>query len=121
MSVTLSYVVLGLSLLVAVYAVVLLLRDRLVDNPLFYAAAVLTLLLVVQLVAGCVALARTGREVEGVTFVGYLLTAVLAPPVSVVWGVADKSRWGTGVVALGMVTVAALQLRLLALWGVGLG
>jgi len=119
MSVTLSYAVIGLSLLVAAYAVVLLVRDRLVDNPLFYAHSVLAVLLLGQLVAGCVALARTGRDVEGITFVGYLVTAVLAPPVSIVWGVADKSRWGTGVVVIGMVTVAALQLRLLALWGVG--
>lgn len=121
MSVTLSYVVIVLSLLVAAYALVLLLRDRLVDNPLFYGAALLTLVLLAQTVGGLVALAQTGRDVEGITFVGYLLTAVLAPPVSIVWGVADKSRWGTGVVVIGMVTVAALQLRLLALWGVGLG
>jgi hypothetical protein len=119
MSLTLSYVVIGLSLLVAGYALVLLVRDRLVDNPLFYGSAVLALVLVGQLVGGCVALAQTSRDVEGITFVGYLLTAVLAPPVSIVWGVADKSRWGTGVVVIGMVTVVALQLRLLALWGVG--
>lgn len=121
MSVTLSYLVIALSLLVATYALVRMVLDRLVDNPLFYAAALLALLLLGQLVGGCVALAQTERDVEGITFVGYLLTAVLAPPVSIVWGVADKSRWGTGVVVIGMVTVAALQLRLLALWGIGPG
>lgn len=120
MSVILSYVVIGLSLLVAAYALVLLARDRLVDNPLFYGAAVLAVVLLAQLVGGCVALTQTARDVEGITFVGYLVTAVLAPPVSILWGIADKSRWGTGVVVIGMVTVLALQVRLLALWGADL-
>ncbi|MDD9350569.1 hypothetical protein, partial [Mumia sp.] len=79
---------------VAGYAAFLLVRDRPVDNPLFYAAAALEVLVVVQTVAGCVALANTGRDVEGVTFVGYLLTCVLIPPAAVIWGVAEKTRWG---------------------------
>ncbi|MBW9205018.1 hypothetical protein KV102_01925 [Mumia sp. zg.B53] len=101
---------------VAGYAAFLLVRDRPVDNPLFYAAAALEVLVVVQTVAGCVALANTGRDVEGVTFVGYLLTCVLIPPAAVIWGVAEKTRWGTGVVVVGMLTVAVLVARLVQIW-----
>jgi len=32
------------------------------------------------------------------------------------WGVSDKSRWGTGVVVIGMITGGVLCLRLLGLW-----
>ncbi len=101
---------------VAGYAAYLLARNRPVDNPLFYAASALELLLVVQTVAGCVALASTDRDIEGVTFVGYLLTCVLIPPAAVLWGVSEKSRWGTGVVVVGMLTVAVLVARLVQLW-----
>jgi hypothetical protein len=113
---TLAWVVLALCLVVAVYAGYLIMRNRPVDDPLFYGSVVLEVALVVQLVGGCVALATTARDVEAVTFVGYLLTAVIAPPVGVLWGISEKSRWGTGVVIVAMVTVAALQVRIAAIW-----
>lgn len=105
-----------LAMVVAVWAGWLTARDLPVDNALFYAVSVVEVLLVVQLVGGCIALAVTSRPVEGGTFVGYLLTAVLVPPAAVLWGVAEKSRWGTGVLAVGMFTVAVLSLRLLDIW-----
>lgn len=116
MSSTLAWVVLALCLVVSLYAGYLIVRDRPVDDTLFYGAAALEVALVVQLVGGCVALAMTERDVSGITFVGYLLTAVIAPPVGVLWGISEKSRWGTGVVVVAMVTAAALQLRIAALW-----
>jgi hypothetical protein len=113
---TLAWVVLVLCLVVTLYAGYLILRDRPVDDTLFYGAAALEVLLVAQAIGGCVALTTTERDVDGVTFVGYLLTAVIAPPVGVLWGISEKSRWGTGVVIIAMVTVAALQLRIAELW-----
>jgi len=113
---TLGWLVLAQCLVISLYAGYLIVRDRPVDDPLFYGAAVLEVALLVQLVAGCVALATTDRDVAGVTFVGYLLTAVVTPPVGVLWGISEKSRWGTGVVVVAMVTVAALQLRIVQLW-----
>jgi hypothetical protein len=118
-STTLAWLVLGLCLVVSAYAGFLIVRDRPVDDALFYGAAALEVALVVQLVGGGVALATTERDVEGVTVVGYLLTAVVAPPVGVLWGISEKSRWGTGVVIVAMGTVAALQLRIVQLWAGG--
>ena len=111
-----AYGLCALALLVAAYAGVLTLGGRPFSNGLFYAVAGLEVLLIAQLVGGCIALAQTDREIDGVTFVAYLITVVIVPVVAVLWGVSDKSRWGTGVMVIGMVTVAVLMLRLLDLW-----
>ena len=116
MSSTLAWGVLVLCLVVTLYAAYLVVRDRPVDDTLFYGVAALEVALVVQAIGGCVALTATERDVDGITFVGYLLTAVIAPPVGVLWGISEKTRWGTGVVIVAMVTVAALQLRIAELW-----
>ncbi len=113
---TVAYAVAVAALLVAAFAAWHTLRDAPFGNPLFYAVAVLELVLLVLLVAGCVALARTDREVEGGLFVSYLVTVVVIPPAAVLWGIAEKSRWGTGVVAVAMLTVAALLVRVLGIW-----
>jgi hypothetical protein len=34
----------------------------------------------------------------------------------VLWGIAEKSRWGTGVVVVAMLTVAVLCVRVLQIW-----
>lgn len=111
-----GYALGAFALVVAAYAGWLTLRRRAFSDGLFYAVAALELLLVAQLVGGCIALARTTRDVEGVTFVSYLVTVAAIPVAAVLWGVSDKSRWGTGVVSIGMVTVAALCLRLVDIW-----
>ncbi|UYM05130.1 hypothetical protein [Solicola gregarius] len=111
-----AYGLCALALVVGAYAGLLTLRERSFDNALFYAVALLEVLLVAQLVGGCIALAQTGREIDGITFVAYLVTVAVVPIVAVLWGVSDKSRWGTGVMVIGMVTVAVLCLRLLDLW-----
>jgi len=104
------------AVVVGVWAGVLLVRDRRVDNPFFYAAAVLELALVVGFVAGCVALARTSEDVDGVLFVSYYLASVLAVPVALVWSIAEKSRWGTGVLVVALLTVAVLLVRVVDIW-----
>ena len=111
-----AWVIAGAALLVAVWALVLLLRDRTFSNGLFYAYAVLEVLLLAQLVSGFIALARTSRSVDGTTFGAYLVTAALVPPAAVLWGVSDKSRWGTGVGVIGGLVVAVLMARLVQIW-----
>ena len=111
-----AYGIAFLALGVAAFAGWHMLRDRQVGNPLFYAVCVLEIVLVVMLVAGSVALRRTSRDVDGVLFVSYLVTMVVIPPAAVLWGIAEKSRWGTGVVVVAMLTTAALSVRLLGIW-----
>jgi len=104
------------SLLVAAWALIQCARGRRFDDPLFYAVALLELVIVAQLVVGLVALAQTDRDVDAVTFVPYLLTAAVLPPVAVLWAASDHSRWGTAVIAgMGLVE-AVLSVRLLDIW-----
>jgi hypothetical protein len=80
-------------------------------------SALVEALLVVQALLGVVLMLTADREVEPVTFLGYHLTAVLLLPVGVAWGIADRSRWGNGVLAVTAATEAVLVLRLLQIWG----
>ena len=111
-----AYAVAGLALVAAVYAGWLMWRDAAFSNGLFYVVIVLELVLVALLVGGSVALARTERDVDGVLFISYLVTVLVIPPAAVLWGVAEKSRWGTGVVLVAMLTVAVLVVRVLGIW-----
>lgn len=109
----------GVSLLAvaaAVFAAWHLVADKAFGNPLFYAVSAVELVLVALLIGGCVALASTSREVDGGLFVSYLVTVVVIPPAAVFWAIAEKSRWGTGVVVVAMLTVAVLVFRLLGIW-----
>jgi hypothetical protein len=107
------------ALLPAAGAAWLAVRGHQVTDALFYAVSVIEVALLVQLVGGCIALARTDRDVDGVTFVSYLVTVVLVPPAAFLWGVAEKSRWGTGVLVVGMLTVSVLCVRILGIWTSG--
>lgn len=97
--------------------VVLLVRDRVAQDGTFLALAVVELAVLVQLVYGCVALARTGDDVSVVLFVSYLVGNLLALPVGVFWSLAERSRSGSAVLLLAGFTVIALQLRLETIWG----
>ncbi|EFQ83996.1 hypothetical protein HMPREF0063_10712 [Aeromicrobium marinum DSM 15272] len=111
-----AYGVAALALAVALFAAWHTLRDEPFSNPLFYAAGVLQIVLIALLVGGSIALGRTERDVEGGLFISYLVTVVVIPPAAVVWGIAEKSRWGTGVVVVAMLTVSVLTIRLLGIW-----
>lgn len=86
------------------------------SNPLFYAIGVVEVLLLVALAWGIAGAATTERDVEKVLFLSYLTTTVLIPPAAVLWGVGDKTRWGTGVVAVAMFTVAVMLVRTHQIW-----
>jgi len=91
-------------------------KSYLFSNPLFYAIAAVQVLLVVALVWGIVAVSGTDREVEKGLYLSYLVTTVLIPPAAVLWGIGDKSRWGTGVVAVGLFTVSVMLIRTHQIW-----
>jgi len=111
-----AYGVLAVAVAVAAFAAWHLWRDLPFSNPLFYAVIVLELVLLAVLVGGVVALSTTSRDVEGGLFVSYLVTMVVIPPAAVLWGIAEKSRWGSGVVVVAMLSVAVLSLRTLQIW-----
>jgi hypothetical protein len=115
-----AYVSIGLALVVAIWAGALVVLNRRVDNPLFYGVAGLEAIVLAQVVGGFVALAVTDRDVDGITFSGYLLTVALVMPIGIAWGASDKSRWGPGVLVISALVVVVLVVRLLQIWqGIG--
>jgi len=109
-------VILAMAAACAVILVVDLVRDRAAQDSHFISLAVLELGVLVQLVAGCVALARTDRDIEGAVFVSYLVTVVLAPVVAALLALSERSRVGTTILLLAVATVAGLELRLWEVW-----
>lgn len=105
-------------LVIAAWATVAAARDRRVSGPQLLLSAAVEVLLLVQAVVAVILL--TGRpEVSAVTFVGYLLTAVLLLPIGTFWAIGERSRWGNGVLAVSGLVVAVLVLRLQQIWAAG--
>ena len=96
------------------------LLDRRVNTLVLGVAAVVELITLVQLVVGVVQLASTARDVNGPVFVAYLLGLVVVLPLALGVGLAEKSRWGTGVLVIAGLVLLVLVARLQQLWtGVG--
>ncbi|WP_244928312.1 hypothetical protein [Nocardioides sp. W7] len=116
--------VLGLVLVLtgaaAVWTVVMIVRDQSPpSDPYFALLGVLALVLLGQLVGGCIALGATDRDIEGVTFVSYLFTALLMLPVGAALALVERTRWGTGVLLVALLAVAACEARLWTMWTAG--
>ncbi|WP_127480952.1 hypothetical protein [Nocardioides pantholopis] len=112
-------VVLALTAVAAGSVIVLLIRDRTAGDPTFAVLALAELALLVQMVVGLVALGGTEREVPGVTFVSYLISIVLVLPIGAFWSLAERTRAGTAVLLVALLTVVALEVRLHSLWSGG--
>ena len=111
-----SFTVFLLSTAVVLWAAWKTIRHTRINDAMFYAVSAVEVGTIVLLVTGVAAMARTNRHVEGALLVSSLVTLVLVPPVALVWGVAEKSRWGTGVVVIGMWTVAVMAIRVVQVW-----
>lgn len=103
----------------ALLYIVDLVRDRNTQDSHFVALAAVEVAALLQLVAGCVALASTDREVPGVTLISYLVSLVLAPVVGAFFSLAERSRVGTAILLLAVATVAGLEARVIDIWGSG--
>ncbi|WP_146826857.1 hypothetical protein [Aeromicrobium flavum] len=112
----LVYATSAVALVVAAFAGWHTLKSYRFSNPLFYAIALVEALLLVALVWGIVAAASTDRDIETGLYLSYLVTTVLIPPAAVLWGVGDKTRWGTGVVAVALFTVSIMLIRTHQIW-----
>ena len=110
----LVYVIAGTA---GVLAVVHLARNRPVEDGMFLLLGIAELLLLVQLVLGSIDLAHTDRDVSGTLFVSYLVGVTLVLPIGAFWSLAERTRAGTGVLLVAVLTVVALQLRLETIWG----
>jgi hypothetical protein len=109
----------GLMLLVAAYgiaALVLTAMGRAPREYLVIASMVLSALVVVMVTIAAGLLVAGERPDELGTFVGYLVVAVVVLPLGTLWALTERSRWGTGVLAVACFTLLVVMVRLQDLW-----
>lgn len=93
-------------------------RDQPTKDWHFIGMAVVTVLVLAQLVVGLVSLARGGKPDEGaVIFVAYLVGAFAAVPAAGGLSLSERTRWGSVTVAAGAFVLAVLEVRLYDIWG----
>ncbi|OLF17454.1 hypothetical protein [Actinophytocola xanthii] len=110
------------ALVVAVWAAVLMLAGKPVLVNKWHGlvalggVALLELGLLGQAVGGIVAMIATDRELDGFSFVGYLVGPVLILPLAAFWALAERTRWGPGVLVVGCLAVPVMIVRLRQVW-----
>jgi hypothetical protein len=85
------------------------------------ATALVEVLLVIQLVVALLAPAfgnlPTGSVLE---FYVYLVSAVLLPPIAVVWALVERNRWSTVILGVACLAIAVMVYRMGQIWSVQL-
>lgn len=112
----LTYVVVGLSLILCLAAIWYAVRDRLIDDRLLVVAALLEVALLVLLVSGLLGLGRITDSAERATFIAYLVSLPVIPPGTAFLAIKEKSRWAMGSIAVGAFAVGVMSARLLQIW-----
>src|SRR3954470_7863825 len=82
-------------------------------------AALVGVLLIAQVVIAIVA-PLTGNPPSGnpYEFWAYLISALLLPPVSILWALVERSRWSNVVVGVACLAVAIMLYRMQIIWTV---
>jgi hypothetical protein len=82
-------------------------------------AALVGVLLIAQVVMAAVGPA-TGNPPSGnpYEFWAYLISAVIIPPVAVLWALVERSRWSTVVVGVACLAIAVMLYRMQIIWTV---
>ncbi|WP_033439506.1 hypothetical protein [Saccharothrix sp. NRRL B-16314] len=111
------------ALVAAGWSLVLAIANRpitLATKPTLALAGVVVLLevgLLAQAVVGVVNAVGADRELDRATFIGYLVGAAVVLPLGAFWSLAERSRWGAGVLTVACLSVPVMILRLNELWG----
>ena len=83
--------------------------------------ALVELLLIVQLIIALVAPGfgnvATGSVLE---FFVYLVTALLIPPIAVLWALMERSRWSSVVLGIAAISIAIMIYRMQQIWAIQL-
>ena len=112
-----AWVLVSAGLVLAVWGVVGAVRAARPSGPQLLAMAVLETCLLLQAAVAGVHLAGGADVPSTGTVVAYLVVSVLVLPAGAFWGIADRSRWGNGVIAVACVVAAVLTVRLVQVWG----
>jgi hypothetical protein len=116
----LAYVVIAAALAYAAWCLFALVRNQIPREPHVIGAGVVEVLLLVQLIVAAVMLAVEGAPDQLGVFIAYLVASLVVLPLGLFWALAEKSRWGTGVLMVAALAVPVVVVRLQQLWdGVG--
>ena len=111
-----TIIVAGLAL--AAYALLMTALNRRMGIGLLAALGVLEILLLVLVGLIVAKLAGGGRPASLGTLIGYLIAMPLVPLAAGFWGLLERSRWGSAVVAVAGLVAAVLMVRLHEIWPV---
>lgn len=110
-----TIVLYSVTAVLAVWSIVETIRNRPAGRILLGIAAVLLVLLIVQLILGIAAFGST-HEVDPLLYFGYVVTAIVVMALAGFWAFAELSRWGPGVLAAAGLTVAVMIERMNQIW-----
>jgi hypothetical protein len=111
-----TIIVAGLAL--AAYALLMTALNRRMGIGLLAALGVLEILLLVLVGLIVAKLVGGGRPASLPTLIGYLIAMPLVPVAAGFWGLLERSRWGSAVVAVAGLVAAVLMVRLHEIWPV---
>jgi hypothetical protein len=100
----------------AVYGVVLTVRNRPPDRFTKPAVGVVVALLALQAVIAAFQVFTGTQLPETSTFLIYLVVSVCVLPIALQWATAEPSRWGGAVIAAAAIATGVAVLRLQGLW-----
>ena len=93
----LQIVLAAIAAVVAVWLVVLIVRDVEPNDYLYGALGLLEVGMLAQLVVGLVRVSGDHGDVNDAAYVGYLIGSVVLLPVAFLWSIGERTRAGTGV------------------------
>jgi hypothetical protein len=103
-------------MVLAVWAVVQVIRNRPPGRFLFAGSLLLEVLLLAYLVVGIVAVLTADREVAGVELLIYLLAMVALLPLAIWWTSGESGRAAAGVLAVVFLLMPVLVVRVQQVW-----
>jgi hypothetical protein len=112
----LQIVLAAISAVIALWLVVLIVRDLEPNDYLYAALGLLEVGMIALLVVGLVQVAGDHGDVNVAAYVGYLVGSVVLLPVAFLWSIGERTRAGTGVLLVAVLVVPVLFLRLHQLW-----
>ena len=112
-----TWVQVGVAVVVGLACIALGLAGRVPSDYTIFGTALVELLLIVQIVVALAAPAFGNLPTgSGLEFWVYLVTAVLIPPLAVLWALIDRSRWSTVVLGVACLAVVVMVYRMHQIW-----
>jgi hypothetical protein len=104
------------ALLMALWCVVVAVRDRALQRPEFVGLVVVEIVVLVHVAASIARALGPGSPAEPVPFAGYLATVALLIPAAMVLAQLEPTRWGAVIAAVACAVDPVLVVRLNQVW-----